>query len=24
WAKVTYVDVTMANFEDFQDFQIGN
>lgn len=23
WAKVTYVDVTMANFEDFQDFQIG-
>ncbi|MBM6541062.1 acylphosphatase [Streptococcus dysgalactiae subsp. equisimilis] len=24
WAKVTYVDVTMANFEDFQDFRISN
>ncbi|EIQ81211.1 UNVERIFIED_CONTAM: acylphosphatase [Streptococcus canis] len=24
WAKVTYVDVTLANFEDFQDFRIGN
>lgn len=24
WAKVTYVDVTMANFEDFQDFRINN
>ena len=24
WAKVTYVDVSLANFEDFQDFRIGN
>ncbi|MGG5197779.1 acylphosphatase [Streptococcus dysgalactiae] len=24
WAKVTYVDVTMANFEDFQVFRISN
>lgn len=24
WAKVTYVDVTMTNFEDFQDFRISN
>lgn len=24
WTKVTYVDVTMANFEDFQDFRISN
>lgn len=24
WAKVTYVDVTMANFEDFQDFRMSN
>ncbi|MDV5977265.1 UNVERIFIED_CONTAM: acylphosphatase [Streptococcus canis] len=24
WAKVTYVDVTLANFEDFQDFRISN
>ncbi|GFG42422.1 acylphosphatase [Streptococcus canis] len=24
WAKVTYVDVTLANFEDFQDFRIGD
>lgn len=24
WAKVTYVDVTLANFEGFQDFRIGN
>ncbi|EHI74523.1 acylphosphatase [Streptococcus criceti] len=24
WAKVTYVDVTMANFEDFTDFRMAN
>ncbi|MGT2935096.1 acylphosphatase [Streptococcus castoreus] len=22
WSKVTYVDVTLANFEDFHDFQM--
>ncbi|MBJ7540515.1 acylphosphatase [Streptococcus sp. SL1232] len=24
WAKVTYVDVKMANFEDYKDFRIAN
>ena len=24
WAKVTYVDVKMANFKDYTDFQIAN
>ena len=24
WAKVTYVDVNMANFEDYKDFRIAN
>ena len=24
WAKVTYVDVKMANFKNYTDFQIAN
>ncbi|EGJ27018.1 acylphosphatase [Streptococcus porcinus] len=24
WSKVTYVDVKMANFEDYHDFKISN
>ncbi|MFI3594152.1 acylphosphatase [Streptococcus uberis] len=24
WAKVTYVDVKMDNFKDFQDFKMSN
>lgn len=24
WSKVSYVDVTMSNFEDFTDFRMAN